>query len=241
MTGRTLWAVIAILLLAGPGDASDRPNRDESDDLLDAILDVEKDIEDMSFDKVVNYIAGRLGLTVVYDRSLGDALMKSLPEEWVSLPKLLGTHAHDVLTMLLRQVDATFVVAEGQLRIVPHPPAAKARPDPPMSPARRRSQLITAAKLDAVTVEIERPIESATVRDILQFLADRYEVVLLCDDWLFEHERGVKEASGRQLRFSVIKGVPLRTVLTGIADQIHGTIEVRPGFVALVPEPKPRK
>lgn len=88
------------------------------------------------------------------------------------------------------------------------------------------------AKLSKV-VDIERPLESP-LRDVLEFLSDRFELTIIVDPVAFKNaEPPLEDVEGTRVRLPKLPGVTLSTVLRLVLAPIGGTYLVRRDYVEI--------
>lgn len=75
---------------------------------------------------------------------------------------------------------------------------------------------------------------NTTLREALEFLGDRHDIVILVDEQAFQTEHG-EQVEKLKVQLPRFVGVKLSTVLRLILAQVHGTYLVRPDHVEIVP------
>src|SRR5262249_5279177 len=86
------------------------------------------------------------------------------------------------------------------------------------------------AKLSKV-VDIERAID-ANLRDVLDFLADRFDLTIIVDDVALKNaDTPVENVQDQRVKLPKLPGVTLSTVLRLVLSQIGGTYIIRRDYV----------
>jgi hypothetical protein len=151
--------------------------------------------------------------------------VKSVSQRLIVLPKLRAVPVGLVLEMAARQVDGTITWDHGQLTITPGKSrdlsAFLAPPPPPLN-----QQLAKPAKID-------RPIVNAHLKDILEFLSDKYDLNILLDEWAF-NGAGVKDV-GDTLCSLPADTFPIKEWLDKLAKKVDGHVIVGKEVILIVP------
>jgi hypothetical protein len=79
----------------------------------------------------------------------------------------------------------------------------------------------------AKPVTLDQGIPEAPLKDVLEFLQDRYDLTIHLDKLVFEKDLHVKAIETSTIKLPVLTNVSLDEVLNRIADQIKGTCVVR--------------
>jgi RNA polymerase sigma factor (sigma-70 family) len=73
---------------------------------------------------------------------------------------------------------------------------------------------------------IEQPIEGQSLKDVLDFLSERYQVTFIIDNQAFDRA-GKQNVADTQIRLQKMPGVTLDTILRHVLGQVGGAILVR--------------
>jgi hypothetical protein len=155
--------------------------------------------------------------------------IKSVAEMTIDLPKLGTAPAGLILEMIARQVGGTIRSDGGQIKLVP-------------GAARDLKWLVAAPTPKLATellkpVTLEKPIEGAPLKDILEFLSDKYGLDIVVDDWAFR-KQGAKSAGDSQCALPV-GTMPMGKWLDHLAKLVDGALMLSgDGLVVIVPANK---
>jgi hypothetical protein len=87
-------------------------------------------------------------------------------------------------------------------------------------------------------VSLEKGIDANTpLQDVLDFLADRYDVTFVVDTKAFE-AAGVQKVTDQPIQLKPVKEVALGKVLQTVLDQVQGTYRVEKDKVVVLPKPE---
>ncbi len=73
-----------------------------------------------------------------------------------------------------------------------------------------------------------------TLKDVLEFISDKYGLTFVIDDAAFR-AAGVAEAAGKNVKAKEAKNTPLKTVLADVLKQAGAAYTVRSDHVLIVP------
>ncbi len=89
------------------------------------------------------------------------------------------------------------------------------------------------AKLTS-TVTIEKPLDNVPLRDVIEFLSDKYELTFIVNTQAFNDHYGVVNVEDTLVRLPRMPGVMLQTVLRHLLDQLKGVALVRSHHIEVV-------
>jgi type II secretory pathway component GspD/PulD (secretin) len=119
-------------------------------------------------------------------------------------------------------------------RTQPMPPAASAtaKAEAPTSPSRTVVALCATLQRE---FDNDKKLDDAPLRDVLEFLSDKYKVTFVVDTQAFEQANvgGGKSVEDSQVRLPKMPGVALETVLRYLTAQIDGTYLVRRNYIEI--------
>src|SRR5207244_10702847 len=69
------------------------------------------------------------------------------------------------------------------------------------------------------TVNIDKPIENMPLKDVLDFLSDKYDVTFIVDVQAFERDTGDRTVEDKQVRLPKMPGVSLGTIMRFVLAQ----------------------
>jgi hypothetical protein len=84
-------------------------------------------------------------------------------------------------------------------------------------------------------VTIDKPIENAPLRDVLEFLSDKYGLTFIVDTQAFEQAGvgGGRNVEDSQVRLPKMPGVNLAAILRFLTAQVDGTYLIRRDFIEI--------
>jgi tetratricopeptide (TPR) repeat protein len=82
------------------------------------------------------------------------------------------------------------------------------------------------------TVNIEKAIDNAPLRDVIEFLSDKYELTILVDTQAFD-QQGQKAVEDAPVKLPKMPGVTLSTVLRLLLSQVNGTYLIRRDYIEI--------
>lgn len=155
--------------------------------------------------------------------------VKSVAEMTIDLPKLGTAPAGLILEMIARQVGGTIRSDGGHIKLVPG--------------TARDLKLLVAAPTPKLATELLKPvaleksIEGAPLKDILEFLSDKYGLDIVVDDWAFR-KQGAKSVGDSQCALPV-GTMPMGKWLDHLAKLVDGALILSgDGLVVIVPANK---
>src|SRR5581483_10481403 len=77
------------------------------------------------------------------------------------------------------------------------------------------------------SVTIDKPIDNQPLKDVLEYLTDRYGVTFIVDNQAFDRDKGLKNVEDSPVRLPKMSAVRLQTVLRYVLDQVSGVVLVR--------------
>jgi hypothetical protein len=88
-------------------------------------------------------------------------------------------------------------------------------------------------------VTLDKPLENVALKDVIEFLSDKYELTILVDGRSFNGAaavalNGADEILNFQINVPVMKNVRLATILKHITDQIDGVVLLYPDHLKIV-------
>lgn len=113
--------------------------------------------------------------------------------------------------------------------------AAKSETAPDAAPTAQTATAKLIAKFTKPGVNIEKPIDDAPLKDILEFLSDKYQVSFVVDATGFDREIGNKNVEDTQVRLPRMTNVDLNTILRHLLAQVGGAVLVRENHLEIVP------
>jgi hypothetical protein len=228
MLRSTVGGLLAGLIAVAPAHAQPAPPSDAKSPLNKRVT------HDYGYDRVelgevLEDLSHRCSVKIAIDR---DAFQRAglTPAEKVrvDLPKLPGVPLEFALEMAVRQAGGTVRAEADRIMIAPSKPREYETFLPPPGQAMREKLLKRAA--------IERPILNAPLRDIVDFLSDRYEVYIFIDAWAFE-KAGRKEVLDTPCS-SPASDTKLSECVAYFAAQVHGKVLFRDEVILILPESK---
>ena len=172
----------------------------------------------------LNHVRDEMKVPLDIDLATVEALQKHGSDwdvrlQWLSLP--LGVH----LEHIANQVGATVTWKNGQVTLAPGRPQSFAR-----FLSRPSDETQKFLKQD---VRFERAIENTPLRDVCEFLTDKYDMQALIDDALFRTATG-KGASTVQVRLPAGEK-PLTGWLEDLARACGSRVQIFEEAVLIVP------
>ena len=84
-------------------------------------------------------------------------------------------------------------------------------------------------------ISIDKPIEGSPLKDVLEFLSDKYNLTFIVDTQAFEQAGvgGGRNVEDTQVRLPKMPGVTLSTVLRFLFAQVNGTYLVRRDYIEI--------
>ncbi len=82
-------------------------------------------------------------------------------------------------------------------------------------------------------ITIEKPLENVPLRDVLEFLSDKYELTFIVDTQAFNADKGVPNVEDSQVRLPRMPGVSLATILRFLLSQVQGTYLIRRDYIEI--------
>src|SRR5205823_6035346 len=79
---------------------------------------------------------------------------------------------------------------------------------------------------------IEKAIDNAPLRDVIEFLSDKYEMTILVDTQAFD-QQGQKTVEDSPVKLPKMPGVTLSTVLRLLLSQVNGTYLIRRDYIEI--------
>jgi hypothetical protein len=90
-------------------------------------------------------------------------------------------------------------------------------------------------------VSLKKSINRNTpLKELLEFLSDRYDLTILIDTKAFKDLDKDSEIEDAPVYLPKLSKVPLRTVLKVLLKQVNGTYAIKKGYVEVVPAPRQR-
>jgi hypothetical protein len=113
------------------------------------------------------------------------------------------------------------------------PATGDAPANPPAARPRTTAEAIV-AKL-ASPASIDKAIDTAPLKDILDFISDKYQVTFIINARTFDRYRGMRNVEDQSIRLPRMAGVTLQTVLHYLLGQVEGTALVRDDHIEVAP------
>jgi hypothetical protein len=169
--------------------------------------------------------------TVTLDEAAFEKLrIKGVGQTKVSLPTMPSAPAGFVAEMIAHQVDGTIRLDGEQLTLVPGKPRDLKTLIGPPNPA------IVAALVKNMT--LDKPVIGAPLKDIVDFLSDKYSLTIVVDEWAFA-KAGTKHVLDSQC--SLANGtLPLKGLFVVLASMVNGVPVVGEELIVIVPDKKDR-
>jgi hypothetical protein len=82
---------------------------------------------------------------------------------------------------------------------------------------------------------IDKAIDNAPLKDILDILSDRYGLTFIINAQAFDQDLGLRNLEDHMVRLPRMPGVTLQTVLRHLLSQVQSTVLVRHDHLELVP------
>jgi RNA polymerase sigma factor (sigma-70 family) len=82
-------------------------------------------------------------------------------------------------------------------------------------------------------VPIDKPIENAPLKDVLEFLSDNYAVTFIVDTQAFDQDQGNKTVEDSMVRLPKMPGVTMSTVLRFLLAQVGGTYLIHRDYIEI--------
>jgi tetratricopeptide (TPR) repeat protein len=84
-------------------------------------------------------------------------------------------------------------------------------------------------------VTLEKPVENAPLRDVLEYLSDKYELTFIVDTQAFEQAGvgGGRNVEDSQVRLPKMPGVTLGTIMRFLLSQVNGTYLIRRDYIEI--------
>jgi hypothetical protein len=79
---------------------------------------------------------------------------------------------------------------------------------------------------------IEKPIDGAPLKDVLEFLSEKYELTFIVDTQAFDRI-GKRTVEDEQVRLPKMPGVALGTILRFILSQVNGSLIIRRDYIEI--------
>jgi hypothetical protein len=208
---------------------ADAPTRAVTARKLVQRINNERPVADVPLKDVLKSFGNRHKLKFTIDEAAFKAIKAKDPGgREVDLPKYIGVRRDVVLTLLLRQIGAAYEVDDlGRIVVVPGKPRALTAYLPAAAP-----EVKAALKKMA---NIEKPIDGAPFKDVIEYLGDRYALTILIDRVGFTQQDATKYVEEAQVKLDVVKDVPLEKVLTMLAKQVRGIVIAADNFIIIVP------
>jgi hypothetical protein len=228
----TVGCAALVVLLAGPAvrgkpdDAADAAIRQK----LKTLIKPDWRSTPATLDEILNLLAKYHGVEVEIDKGAFDkAGVKDVGSRRVEFPNLHSVRLETLLELTIRPVNGTLQIDKGRLRIIPGKPREITSVAPPAGEAMRVKML--------KKVTLERPICNAPLRDILEFLSDKYELNVFLDTSAFAKagRRAVLDApcSSPEANSKLIE------CLNYFAVQVEGKVLARDEIILILPQTKP--
>jgi hypothetical protein len=226
------WA--AALVLAGAlGLAADTPKPAAATDpeWLTTPVTIDKPIDKASLKDVLEFFHDKYELNLATDDTAYAAAGYPNPGRLqVSIPKVGGVPFDMVLDLVVRQAYGSVVIGDRSVTIVPMGRGRRALAvDPP-----KRLMHLRLQKKIVRPITIDKAIDKAALKDVLEFLTDKYEVTFLIDEPRFRW-RNVYVVEDSPVSLPVVQGKPLGTVLTDVLTQVNAVHRVDRGVIRIEP------
>src|SRR5438552_6297395 len=190
LSRRLLAALLGMLalLFSPPSASADNPLEEK----LDKPIGLDKPIDKTPLKDVLEFLSDHYDVRITIDKEafknqLKAANVETLPTR---LPRLGMVNLGFVLRILASQVQGTYAVKADHIEIVP---LAKGK-----KPAKRESKLLheaaeqTREKLKK-PITLEKGIDANTpLKDVVEFLSDRFDFALIIDVGTFHHQSNIK-------------------------------------------------
>jgi hypothetical protein len=223
-----LAAILSMVALAGVGRADEKAVAATKLKLAQSI-NITKPISWTWVKWIVEYFSERCDIKMRVDHdAFRKAKMKDPMDLEACLPKVAGIRFETALRVVLRSAWATYRIGvDGEIVIVPDKirPLAEILPPPA---AWIKETLRT-------PVTNEKPIDGAPLKDLVEFLSDRYETDIMIDIRGFSQRKRGETVEEAEIKLGVFKNVPLEQVLREVAKQVEGTFIVSDELIIVVP------
>jgi hypothetical protein len=149
----------------------------------------------------------------------------------VELRKVAGVSLKVVLYMVLDQLEATFELRDGAVRIVPDDkPASLAER---LRPPQRWHRKPLRAKLSA-PVTVKQFPDDTTLSEAIEFFEDRYDLTILIDRQAFVLAK-IQDIEKQTVKLAAQDKVPLGKALAELLKPARATFLLREDFILIVP------
>jgi hypothetical protein len=222
-----LMSGLLIAVAVAPAHAQTAPASDAKSLLKKRVIH-EKAFDRAELGEVLAYLREHYSVKVVIDQDAFKQAGLARPDKvLIDLPKLPGVPLELALELAVRQAGGTVHADADRIVIAPGKPRDYTSFLPPPGPAMREKMLKKTL--------IEKPISSAPLRDILEFLSDRYEMTILVDTSAFDKiRRGVLDTPCS----SPAADTKLIEFLNYFAAQVEGKVLVRDEIILILPQTK---
>jgi hypothetical protein len=173
---------LAGLLLPARAAEDDKPAKK-----MELRVTFERDLEPgTKLGDVLDFLKDRYEFTWQVDlQAFKSAAVKNINDFEISLPKLKDVRLGTVLQLLLKKVDAVYVLENGIVNIVPKPKENKKTVT--ITPLETKIEKALRKKLSDTNVTLKHGIGANTpLKDALTFLSDRYGVNICVDARRFQ-------------------------------------------------------
>jgi hypothetical protein len=229
VSATTLW------LLAFRGTL---PADDSLADKLDRKIDIDKAI-DAPLKDVLKFLADRFNVKFSIDKEnfMKEGRKGDLEQIRVTLPKMPGASLALTCRILLPSVDAVYEVRNNQVVIVPDTKDRKPRPFPPPTENQKESVKRVREHVAKSAVELKEPGIEAPLKDVLEFLTDRYDLTILLDSAAFRKAQLDGAVIAKTKIRLVSQIAPLEKVLDQICEPFQIKWEIEDKIILLRPAP----
>jgi hypothetical protein len=200
---------------------------DEAQDKLMKIVDIDKSIEE-PLKRVLAYLSDRFDLKIEVDTTAFVAEQGKDPSGLrIWLPKAPGVTLDTVFRLTLPQIQAVYEIREKTIVIVPITNQNKRRQFPPYSDQQVKAAEKLKEKVSNLKMIELDPSIDAPVKDVLEFLSDRYDLTIIVDPT--ELKDAVEE------KVHIEKGeYKLSELLKVVLKGIKATYRIEPDHIRIV-------
>ncbi|MFL5339332.1 MAG: hypothetical protein ACJ8F7_04115 [Gemmataceae bacterium] len=182
---------------------------------------------------ILDFLAARYKIEIAVDSQLFTKNeVSALEQTKVSTLKMDGLFVDTMLREILRQANVVYEIRGQTVVVVPTGRDGKLRTFPALTEKQLQAQRELRLRVAKLEVPLERMFEG-DLKDILEFISDRFEVPILVDAPSF------KEAAKGDVRTARIKlGLgkqPVPKVLDALMQQIEGRYQIQSDHIRIVP------
>ena len=221
---RTVNVVVVVLCLPAAVRAQDLKSN------LDKKLTIDRVLKSESLDKALEYMEYKTKIKAVIDPRFKTADVK------IFVPDMRNVSAATVFELIARQVGGRTMVRQGKLVLeAAFDKDGSPLPKPKLSAAEAAARKKMLAKINGTNTSLTADAEFA-LHELLEALSVAKGVPVVADEFAF---MAIGLADPRDARVKVKKQrSSLGAVLTDVAAQVGGQLEVLSDVIIIVPDPK---